>query len=103
MFGFGAAVPALAQECPQFFPSGQSPILTNPKLGQRITLLCNDAYAALACGVTHGAVWSAEHLTAASLEAARHVRREGEFHAEDRRPTRRSSPTTTAAASTAAT
>ncbi len=30
--------------CPQFFPGGQSPALVNPKLGQRTTLLCNDAY-----------------------------------------------------------
>ena len=78
---------AAAQEaCPQFFPSGQPPVLTNPKLDQRTTLLCNDAYASLASGVTHGAIWSAEHPTAASLEAARHIRREGEFHAEDRLP-----------------
>ena len=80
--------PAFAQDagCRQFFPGGQPPTLTNPRLGQRTTLLCNDAYAALASGVTHGAIWSAEHSTAASLEAARQVRREGQFHAEDRLP-----------------
>ena len=80
------AASAHAEGCPQFFPGGQPPALTNPKLGQRTTLLCNDAYASLASGITHGAIWSAEHPTAASLEAARHVRREGEFHAEDRLP-----------------
>ena len=79
---------AIAQDanCLRLFPGGQPPSLMNLKLAQRTTLLCNDAYAALASGVTHGAVWSAEHPTAASLEAARHVRREGEFHAEDRLP-----------------
>ena len=75
---------ALAQSCLQFFPGGQPPVLTNSRLGQRTTLLCNDAYAALASGVTHGAIWSAEHSTAPSLEQARHTRRQGEFHAEDR-------------------
>ena len=72
--------------CPQFFPGGQPPALVNPKLGQRTTLLCNDAYAALASGVTHGAIWSAEHPTAASLGQAQGIRREGRFHAEDRLP-----------------
>ena len=59
-----------ADTCPQFFPAGQLPVLVNPKLGQRTTLLCNDAYAVLASGVTHGAIWSAEHPTAASLGQA---------------------------------
>ncbi len=76
--------PAWAEDCPQFFPGGQPPVLTNPKLSQRTTLLCNDAYAVLASGITHGAIWSAEHPTAASLEQARHTRRQGEFHADDR-------------------
>ena len=81
-----AAAAAQDASCRQFFPGGQSPVLTNPKLSQRTTLLCNDAYASLASGVTHGPIWSAEHQTAASLEAARHVRREDEFHAEERLP-----------------
>ncbi len=84
------AAPALAfaqaSTCPQLFSGGQPPALLNPKLGQRTTLLCNDAYAVLASGVTRGAVWSAEHPTAASLETARGTRREGQFHAEDRLP-----------------
>ena len=79
-----AAAIAQRASCPQFFPGGQPPALVNAKLGQRTTLLCNDAYAALASGITHGAIWSAEHPTAASLEQARHIRREGQFHAEDR-------------------
>ena len=79
-------VAAAAQEtsCLQFFPAGQPPALVNPKLGQRATLLCNDGYAVLASGVTHGAVWSAKHPTAASLAQARGIRREGQFHADDR-------------------
>ena len=84
------AVPALAfaqpATCPQFFPRGQAPALVNARLAQRTTLLCNDDYAALASGVTHGPIWSAEHPTAASLDAARGTPREGEFHVEDRLP-----------------
>ena len=79
---------ALAQPvaCPQFFLDGQLPALVNARLVQRTTLLCNDAYAALASGVTHGPIWSAEHPTAASLDAARGTPRQGEFHVEDRLP-----------------
>ena len=83
-------VPALALAqpvaCPQFFPGGQPPALLNPRLAQRTTLLCNDACATLASGVTHGPIWSAEHPTAASLDAARGTPRQGEFHPEDRLP-----------------
>ncbi len=81
-----AVVSAQAPACPQFFPGGQPPALVNARLGERATLLCNDAYAVLASGLTHGAIWSAEHPTAASLEAARGTPRQGQFHAEDRLP-----------------
>ena len=80
---------ALAQPaaCAQFSPGGQLPVLSNPRLGQRTTLLCNDAYAVLASGVTHGALWSAEHLTAASLAEARETGRVNLFHPDDHLPT----------------
>ena len=85
---FGAPVVAFAQPraCPQFFPSGQPPTLLNPKLAPRTTLLCNGAYAALASGVTHGAIWSAERLSAATVLAARGTQRQGQFHPDDRVP-----------------
>ena len=72
--------------CPQFFPGGQPPALVNPKLRPRTTALCNDGYAVLASGITRGALWSAEHLTAANVGAARETPREGEFHPEARLP-----------------
>jgi len=44
------AAPALAfaqaPACPQFFAGGEAPALVNARLGQRTTLLCNDAWAA---------------------------------------------------------
>ena len=76
---------ALAQPaaCPQAFPGGQLPDLVDPRLPQRAALLCNDAYAVLASGITHGAIWSAERLTAASV-AARGIPRQGECHPDER-------------------
>ena len=72
--------------CPQFSPGGQLPVLVNPRLAARTTLLCNDAYAALASGITHGALWSAEHPTAASLAEAHDTRRTNLFHPDARLP-----------------
>ena len=81
-----ATATAQPAACPQFFANGQPPALINARLRPRTTLLCNDAYAVLASGITRGALWSAEHLTAASVAAARDTPRQGEFHPEDRLP-----------------
>lgn len=77
---------AQAVSCPQFFPGGQPPVLLNPKLAQRTTMLCNDAYAVLASGVTHGPLWSAERPTAATVSTARNAVRESQFYPDDRLP-----------------
>ncbi len=81
-----AAFAGTAASCPQLFPGGQPPTLVNPRLAQRTTMLCNDAYAAVASGVTRDALWSAEHLTAADLAAARDTPRQNEFHPDSRLP-----------------
>jgi endonuclease G len=80
------SVPSLAQAaaCDPLFVAGQAPALHNAKLAQRTTALCNTAYAALASGVTRGPLWSAEHLTAASLAGARNTPRHGVFHEDER-------------------
>jgi endonuclease G len=57
-----AAATAQTVACPQFFPSGEPPALPNPKLSQRTTFLCNDAYAVVASGVTHGAPSTGRHV-----------------------------------------
>lgn len=82
----GLARPAAAAPaaCPQFFPGGQPPLLVNAKLRPRTALLCNDGYAMLASGITRGPLWSAEHLTAANVAAARETPRQGQFHPEPR-------------------
>lgn len=81
-----AVTSARAAGCAYLFAGGQPPALINPKLAQRTTMLCNDAFASLASGVTHGAMWSAEHPTADSLVTARGMPRHGEFHPDDRLP-----------------
>ena len=82
-----AASPALGQPtCPQFFAGGLPPSLAKASFRARTTMLCNASYASLASGVTHGALWSAEHPTAASLAAASDTVREGDFHPDARLP-----------------
>ncbi len=78
---------AIAQpDCPRFFAGGLPPALVRQSLTQRTTMLCNEAYASLASGVTHGALWSAEHPTTASLTAAGDTPRQGDFHPDQRLP-----------------
>ena len=83
-----APVVAAAQDkaCPQFFPGGMPPAFTNPRLAQGAVLLCNDGFAASASAVTRGALWSAERLTRATVDAARQIRRENRFHPDARLP-----------------
>lgn len=49
-------------------------------------LLCNDGFAVSSSSVTRGALWSAERLTRASVDAARRTRRENRFHSDARLP-----------------
>lgn len=72
--------------CPALFAGGQPPALLNPRLAQRTHGLCYDAFAVLDSGVTRGPLWSAEHPTAASLQAARGQARVNRFHSEDALP-----------------
>ena len=72
--------------CPEDFAGGQPPALLNPRLGTGTRLLCYQAFAVLHSAVTRTALWSAEHLTAERVEAARQLPRQGRFHAESRLP-----------------
>jgi endonuclease G len=77
---------AQADTCDPIFAGQQPPVLLNAKLAERTTELCNEAYAALASGLTRGPLWSAEHLTVDGLARARTLPREGRFHEEERLP-----------------
>lgn len=81
------AVPARAQDaCPGLFADGRTPVLTNPKLAVRAVPLCFEAFAVLHSGVTRTPLYAAEHLTRASVAAARAVARDDAFHEETRLP-----------------
>ncbi len=83
-----AGAPAVAQpvRCDAVFAEGRPPVLLNQRLAVRAHGLCFGAYAVLASGVSRGPVWSAEHLTAAGVEAARGLQRVDAFHAEEALP-----------------
>jgi endonuclease G, mitochondrial len=84
--GLALAAPAAAEICPALFAQGQAPVLTNPKLAVRTDALCFDAFAVLHSGVTRTPLYSAEHLTRASVADARAVARDDSFHEETRLP-----------------
>lgn len=72
--------------CPQFSPNRQAPILANPKLAVKTRELCFSDFAVLHSGITHGPLWSAEHLTNTHLAAAKSEVRTNRFYAETRLP-----------------
>ncbi|MHB2204963.1 DNA/RNA non-specific endonuclease [Methylobacterium sp. CM6257] len=81
------SAPARAEEaCPALFANGQVPVLTNPKLAVRTVPLCFEAFSVLHSGVTRTPLYSAEHLTRASVAEARKVARDDAFHEETRLP-----------------
>lgn len=75
-----------AAECPQHFAGGVVPALLNPRLAPGSRLLCFAGFAVLHSAATRTPLYAAEHLTAASVTAARSTPRESEFHAEPRLP-----------------
>jgi len=83
-----ASIPSARAEetCPTLFADGRAPILTNPKLAARTVPLCFEAFAVLHSGVTRTPLYSAEHLTRASVADARTVARDDAFHEETRLP-----------------
>ena len=78
------AVAAQPAACTGFFANGVAPAVANPRLEQGAALLCNDAFAVATSPVSRGALWAAEHLTAARLEEARQLPRDDSFHPDDR-------------------
>lgn len=75
-----------APDCSSFVPAGQFPTLTNPRMAPKTRMLCYSDYVVLHSGVTHGPLWSAEHLTRDHLEAAKDMTRTNRFFEDDRLP-----------------
>ena len=82
------AAPVWAEEaqCDAFGANAQLPALTNARLAQGSTLLCNRGYAVLVSTVSHGPLWAAEHLRAQDMDVAAGVPRTGHFYADPRWP-----------------
>ncbi|KQQ32464.1 endonuclease [Duganella sp. Leaf126] len=84
--GLLAAAMAAASQCPTYYVDGRPPEILNPKMEAGTTELCYGVFGVMHSGVTRTPLWSAEHLTAANLDAARELSRENAFHAEPRLP-----------------
>lgn len=82
----GIATSALAKDaapCPNVLSVGEPAVRVE---AGSTRLLCYRAYAVLYSTDTRTALWSAERLTAAAVEAARKLPRDSEFYEEDRLP-----------------
>jgi endonuclease G len=77
---------AVTTACPENFQAGRAPVIVNPKIAASSYPLCLSGFALLFSGVTRTPVYSAEHLTAARIDAARGMVRVNPFHAEPQLP-----------------
>ncbi|KIG01509.1 DNA/RNA non-specific endonuclease [Burkholderia sp. MR1] len=79
-------ISAVASDCPQFSPGGLAPVVTNPKMRASAQQICYSDFTLLHSGITHGPLWSAEHLTAKSVDDAKDNTRTNRFFVEKRLP-----------------
>lgn len=70
--------------CGDTYYRGQAPVIENPKLALRTTPLCFSEFAVMFSGVSRSPLWSAEHLTAERVRAARELVRVDSFHEEEK-------------------
>ncbi|SAL56964.1 DNA/RNA non-specific endonuclease [Caballeronia choica] len=83
---FTAAIAAASTDCAQFSPNGRPPVVANAKMRAATQELCYSDFAVLHSGVTHGPLWSAEHLTAAHVDDAKNNTRTNRFFPERKLP-----------------
>jgi endonuclease G, mitochondrial len=79
-------ISANASDCPQFSPNGRAPVVVNQKMRAGTQELCYSDFALLHSGITHGPLWSAEHLTAQGVDEAKDNTRTNRFFVEKRLP-----------------
>ena len=84
--GLLAAGLAAAGECPAFYVDGRLPEIRNTKMTNATTELCYGVFGVMHSGLTRTPLWSAEHLTAGNVDAAKNLSRENSFHPEARLP-----------------
>lgn len=80
------ATGAQADDCDSQLWQGQAPQLINPRLQAQTQRVCKPGFVLLHSGVTRTALWSAEYLTRARLQAARKLDRQGVFFEENSLP-----------------
>jgi endonuclease G len=84
--GCTLSVNALAADCPQFSPDGRAPVVVNTKMRASTQQLCYSDFSVLHSGVTHGPLWSAEHLTAQHIDEAHDNARTNRFFVDKKLP-----------------
>jgi endonuclease G len=72
--------------CTDHFYEGATPVITKESLTNKTQMLCFEGYAVMHSGVSHTPIWSAEHLTAQRIEAAKGMKRKNAFHTEEQLP-----------------
>ena len=77
---------AAGSQCPQFYLGSQGPNFIRPELAKQAREVCYSAYGFVHSGVSRTPLWSAEHLTAQAVTAARSLQRENTFHPEPSLP-----------------
>lgn len=83
----GAKRPPITPSCLKLYSARTKPTLVNPKLAASSRPLCFGAFAVMNSGITLTPIYVAEHLTRASVEAARELdTRDNGFHPELRLP-----------------
>ncbi|AET95228.1 hypothetical protein BSFA1_79600 (plasmid) [Burkholderia sp. SFA1] len=75
---------AYQTNCADSYLHGTAPVITNAKLAHKTKALCFQEFAVVHSGISRTALWSAEHLTADRVKAAREIDRVNSFHAEER-------------------
>jgi len=84
--GLFSAAAAFAGDCPAHYVDGRLPEIRNAKMNTATTELCYGVFGVMHSGITRTPLWSAEHLTADNLRAAKDLSRENTFHTESRLP-----------------
>jgi endonuclease G len=82
----GARAAPAPQACSDHYVGGDAPQIQNPKLAVATKELCFNVFSVMHSGVTRTPLWSAEHLEAENLDAAKELSREDSFHPESRLP-----------------
>jgi len=82
LLGVVSVVQAAPTSCGENYFSSEAPDILNERLKVRATELCHDGFGVVHSGVTATPLWSAQHLTAQRVFAAKQVDRVDRFYPE---------------------